>query len=257
MLKSTNFIVGAIVTLSSLSLGADPTLAGVFDFLHPASTDQVSRAQSPVGGYAISPAPTTWQPGAGYSTPPAAASDSGPGWGHSPAACFNCGECDPHQGWLEFHRRQCHQTYYPRSAPYCQTDWGWHQSCWRRMNDNYNCQRPDSRGSIPSAGTPMAPAVPVMPRGVPPAATTYRQPPHTAAPNRFVGYGRGTNSMPAADTSRAAPPARDNVLPGGASNAGPGGWTEIEEPIDRRGPQLDDRQTGIDRTGYFAPQGYR
>lgn len=253
MLIDRNLIVGAVAVWFGLSLGAGMARAGVFDFLRPAN-DQVVRGQSPVGGYGPPPS-TTWQPGAGYGAPPAAASVGGPGWGYSPAACFNCGESDPHQGWLEFHRRQCHQTYYPRSAPYCQTDWGWHQSCWRRMNDNYNCPRPDSRGSMPSVSPPMAPAVPVMPRGMPPAATSYREPPRTAAPNRFVGYGRGTSGLPAADNYRAAPPQRDNARPA-ASNAGPGGWTEIEEPNDRRGPQLDDRQSGIDRTGYFGAPGY-
>jgi hypothetical protein len=253
VLNFKNVMASALVALWGSSLGTAPASAGVFDFLRPAAADSIVRAQSPAGMYATSPATPAYQPADGS----APASGGGPGWGYSPSACFNCGECDPHQGWVEFQRRQCHQTYYPRSAPYCQPDWGWHQSCWRRMNDNYNCPRPDSRGSAPSARTPPTPSVPVMPPAANPPASTWRQPAHAATPNRYAGYGRGPDAVPQADNVRPAPGARGQVLPGAASEAGPGRWTELQKPYDNRGPQFSGTQPEFEPTGYSGAPGYR
>jgi hypothetical protein len=84
---------------------------------------------------------------------------------------------------VSFCRKVCHQTYYPRSAPYCLPDWGWNQTCWRRMKDNYNCPRPDWQGSCPEVPIPLSPQAPVVP-----PATTYLPPPPTQV-NRPVSYG--------------------------------------------------------------------
>lgn len=71
--------------------------------------------------------------------------------------CFNCGEDDPRQCICRHSRKKCGHTWYPRIAPYCATDWGYNQPCWRRTQDNYNCPpQTRSRSSFPA---PREPAV--------------------------------------------------------------------------------------------------
>jgi hypothetical protein len=65
------------------------------------------------------------------------------------AHCFNCGQDDHCQTCLRKARKCWKQTYYPRTAPYCQPGWGWNQPCWRRTVDTYNCPRPANPNPTP------------------------------------------------------------------------------------------------------------
>lgn len=178
MLNATDKLICALLAAAGLSLAAPESRADLFDFLRPKRTATVARAQS-FDGRAY---------GAGVQN----------GWGSDPNSggtygsydfsggglTVNCGECDRRQGQVSFCRKLCHQTYYPRAAPYCMPEWGWNQTCWRRMKDNYNCPRPDSRASSPEPPASVAPQTPVMP-----PATTYLPVPRFQA-NHPVSYGQ-------------------------------------------------------------------
>jgi hypothetical protein len=171
-------VICALLAAVGLSLAAAESRADLFDFLRPKRTAAVARAQSPDGRAFGAGGQTGW----GY--------DANPG-GNNGSYDFsgggltvNCGECDRHQGRVSFCRKLCHQTYYPRAAPYCMPEWGWNQTCWRRMKDNYNCPRPDFHGSSPEPPASLPPQTPVMP-----PATTYLPVPRFQV-NRPVSYGQ-------------------------------------------------------------------
>ena len=173
MRKTRDLAICALLVAGCVSQLVGQSQAALFDFLRPkrAATadrrDQPKRAASQTAvrqaaywqqpatsavtqaTFFDSGAPTGW----GYDSSPC--SDSGcndsccKGFLHSlfccgcsEATCFNCGECDHCITCTRHHRRKCNQTWYPRLAPYCETNWGWTQPCWRRMADNYNCPRP-------------------------------------------------------------------------------------------------------------------
>jgi len=88
--------------------------------------------------------------------------------------CINCGQDDHCQSCVRHCRKNCKQTWYPRTAPYCQPGWGWNQPCWRRTADNYNCPRPQQmtpppqrRVNIPEALPEESPANPPASEDVP------------------------------------------------------------------------------------------
>lgn len=69
--------------------------------------------------------------------------------------CFNCGQDDQCQTCERHCRKKCHQTWYPRVAPYCQSGWGFTQPCWRRAQDCSYCPP----AQFPSASPLPAPAL--------------------------------------------------------------------------------------------------
>lgn len=240
MLKSRDSVICSLLA-AGLSLAAVESRADVFDFLRPKRAAVVARAQAPGGSYgapAYSPR-SLWQPQPAANGQGASAANAQNGLGYDAAPSdnyassydtdggptVNCGECDRYQGRVSFYRKLCHQTYYPRSAPYCMPDWGWNQTCWRRMKDNYNCPRPDCRGSCPEPQSPLPPQEPVMP-----PATTYLPAPRTQA-NRAVSYGRSASPLPERQTYQGHAPLRGQADPGATpeSESESGDWNYEEE----------------------------
>ena len=181
MLNATDKVIAALLA-AGLSLAAVEARADLFDFLRPKRPAAVARAQAPDGrtfGAGAYSSGNPWQPQPTGSNQADNYANYDFGGG---GPTVNCGECDRGQGKVSFCRKLWHQTYYPRSAPYCQPDWGWNQTCWRRMKDNYNCPRPDWHGSCPEPPAPLLPQTPVVP-----PTTTYLPPPRSQV-NRPVSY---------------------------------------------------------------------
>ena len=227
MLNSRDMLICALLAAAGLSLATTEARADLFDFLRPKREVVVARAQSPDGGYGAAAYQRPrggWQPqtftnnqNAPVPMAPRASDANVPsGWGNDAASPVslgsselsgagldvNCGECDRHQGRVSFCRKLCHQTYYPRAAPYCMPEWGWNQTCWRRMKDNYNCPRPDFHGSTPEPRLPLAPQIPVLP-----PATTYLPSPVPRS-NQIVNYGQPARVFSARPTSQGQAPPR-------------------------------------------------
>ncbi len=250
-----------LLAACGLTLAPLEARAGLFDFLRPKTTKDsaaVARGQTPDPRYAQYPAPNAWQPPAGDPAGPFPQDDPNAvnGWGYESSPCYNCGEMDRHQTWIQHWRKKCHQTYYPRSAPYCRPDWGWYQSCWRRMPDNYTCQRPDYHGSTPQPHVSLPPATPVVPPPGVPAGAPIGPQSRAYPPSRPVGSGRNEYS----NSQRATGPGSQRYA-GYAGDSAPGDqqtgeWTETEEPAD--GPRYDAASQQAERSAYYAvPAGRR
>lgn len=253
MLITRNQFWQGVLAAAVLAMAAVEARAGLFDFLRPKSTKKsgsVARGQSPDPRYAPFPTPNGWQPPAGGGPAPFPQADpyAGSGWGYESSPCYNCGEMDKHQGWLQFWRKKTHQTYYPRSAPYCQPEWGWHQSCWRRMRENYNCQRPDYHASTPQPRMPMPPPVPVAPPGAAPQGPQSRAYPS----GRTVGYGRSDFGPPQRGTGVASSNYSNYGNAGSVARQEPepGEWTEAEDTSS--GPQFDSSPQDAERPAYYS-----
>jgi hypothetical protein len=259
---SRNLFWTGLLAACGLMLAPMEGRAGLFDFLRPKpkqDSSAVARGQTPDPRYAQYPTPNGWQPpGGNYPAGDPAGSfpqddpNAGNGWGSESSPCYNCGEMDRHQTLIQHWRKKCHQTYYPRSAPYCRPDWGWYQSCWRRMPDNYTCQRPDYHGSTPQPQVPLPPATPVVPPlGVPAGAPLGPQS-RAYPPSRPDGYGRNEYST----SRRTTGPGNPRYA--GYSNAGAsaygdqqaGEWIEIEEPADDA--RYDAGAQQPERSAYYA-----
>jgi hypothetical protein len=277
VLNSTDKLIGALFAALGLSLTAGEARADLFDFLRPKKAPIVSRSQSPDGrsngtgsfGTGTYSSRNLWQPpsaSANQYAPDAATSSAGVqnGWGYEAAPdgnygtydfggggpTVNCGECDQHQGRVSFCRKLCHQTYYPRSAPYCAADWGWNQTCWRRMKDNYSCPRPDWHGSSPEPPAALPPQTPVAP----PTTTYLPVPPRTQA-NRSVSYGQPP-TLTGSITGQ-SPPGRDVRSASPESSSDSGDWNyEEESGLESNAVQpatVPPRNQG--RGSYYSPPG--
>ena len=208
MLKSRDWTICALA--AALSLSASASQAALFDFLNPKRpAAPTARAQSPERRSAARGASAPgWQPAGGSRVVQASYSEQEipSGWGYDSSPCFNCGDCDHNRKCLPRCRKFWGQTWYPRLAPYCQAGWGWHQPCWRRMADNYNCPRPE----VPVMQSPV-PASPPLPAPPPAAEPALPEP-------------------PAVPTSSAAPVTRVN------SAARTAGYLRAENPFGQRQP---------------------
>ncbi len=258
MLKSWNSLICAALASAGLALAAAEARAGLFDFLKPKREAAAVRAQSPEGrtfGAGTYSQSNLWQPQSSSVAGGAQSSwayDAAPGGNYASydfgggGATVNCGECDPHQGRVSFCRKLSHQTYYPRSAPYCAPDWGWNQTCWRRIKDNYNCPRPDSRGSCPEPPTALPPQTPVMP-----PTTTYLPPPPNFAnrpvSSQRVSYGQRPRFGASSPTRGHANEVAD---PESATEAGEWEYEEEAEPQPVTAPPHK-RST----SNYYVPSG--
>ena len=285
MLNSTDKIICTLLAAAGLSLTAGETRADLFDFLRPKKSAVVSRAQSPDGrsygtgslgtgsfGTGTYSPRNLWQPqsgGANQNMPNAAASGAGAqsGWGYEavPSGNYgsydfggggptvNCGECDRHQGRVSFCRKLNHQTYYPRSAPYCAADWGWNQTCWRRMKDNYNCPRPDYHGSSPEPPTALPPQTPLVP-----PATTYLPAPPRAQANRPVSYGQPP-TLAGSFTGQSSPRGRDDRVanPESASDSGDWNYEEVAGSESNAAQPVTAPPRGQGRGSLYPPPGVR
>lgn len=218
MLKSRDLVICSVLAALGLTLSASDAPAGMFDFLRPkrpaaiSTTALAMRGQSPTtawsssdgNGFADS-SDSDW----GYDSSPCMKCRKKHGkkccWGHGCSPCFNCGD-DDHCIWcLRCHRAKCHQTWYPRLAPYCQNGWGWTQPCWRRMPDNYCCPpreeyataRPQPAVTPPPPAAPTAPVIdPVPPE--PNSASIRSLPPvqRTSLANRSAEVARSAPRPP-------------------------------------------------------------
>lgn len=261
MLNSTDRMICTFLAAAGLSLAAAESRADLFDFLRPKRATAVSRAQSPDGrtfGAGTYSSRNLWQPQQsamtqntqGASTGGIPATTVPSGWGYDAAPEINCGECDRHQGRVSFCRKICHETYYPRSAPYCMPDWGWNQTCWRRMKDNYNCPRPDYHASTPEPLLPLPPQTPVMP-----PATTYL-PAQRSQGTRAVNYGRPRQELENRQPYQGHSPLRGRTDAGTAleSESESGGWN-YEEEAEVQPVATPPRETG--RASYYVPPAAR
>lgn len=267
MLNSRDQVICALLAAAGLSLAAAESRADLFEFLRPNRAAVVARAQSPDGGYGAA----AYRPRGGWQPQPLTMSQNAPealaprvsdttvqsGWGNDAAPGvnygpsdfsggvpdINCGECDRHQGRVSHWRKMCHQTYYPRMAPYCMPEWGWNQTCWRRMKDNYNCPRPDCHASTPEPRSPLSPQIPVIP-----PATTYLPPPRSQA-NRPVSYGQR-------QTFQGQLPMRGLANPGAIPESeSEGGEWNYEEDTDEQQAAAPQREN--DRSRNYLPPAAR
>jgi hypothetical protein len=208
--KTRDLAIYTLLAAGCISQFAGQSQAALFDFLRPkraATADRREQPKSAASQSAVRQAGYWQQPGATSAVTQATFFDSGAhtGWGYdsspcsdsgcndssckgflqslfccscSDLSCFNCGECDHCITCTRHHRRKCNQTWYPRVAPYCETNWGWTQPCWRRMDDNYNCPPRAQAASTrpqPAPAPVAAPAAEPLPEPEPPAIPSTRR----------------------------------------------------------------------------------
>ena len=243
MLISRDWIVCALLA-AAVSLEAGSARAGAFDF-RTQGNRQAGRAQSPEMGHSASSEalhPVSQTPAVTYESSTIA------GWGYDSSPCFNCGEFDHYQRRVRWCRDKiCKETWYPRVAPYCQPSWGYTQPCWRRVADNYNCVRPDYRGSVPKPRR--ARAVPALPAEEPPALPEPPELPTSSRPSPAVRAASQTASYaqpPAA--SYAQPPVARPEAPVIERRPDPSRFTSVAETIDSDMEDEELEEAGLDDT---------
>ncbi len=194
MLKFRKLVICSLLVGMNLSLAfrENSAVAGLFDFWSPkrkpaaansADSQRVGQLQGstraaayadngvPASSVADSQAPSiaAYSPQSvpAESAPLSPLTSTGVVFNDYSTHCLNCGQDDHCQSCLRHCRKNCKQTWYPRTAPYCQPGWGWNQPCWRRTVDTYNCPRPQQISSPPRRENgPEAPApeLPANPR---------------------------------------------------------------------------------------------
>lgn len=214
----------ALLVAAGLSGESSRASAGLLDFFGSKKASS-SRAQSPDPRYLAASQEAT--PTAHTAAPVAYDSSIPSGWGYDCSPCFNCGENDHYQHRTRSCRAMCKDTWYPRVAPYCQPSWGYTQPCWRRVADNYNCVRPDWRGSSPKPRAPTRAAPveePTLPE--PPSLPTSSRP---LPPVQSAALTRAPASQP---VSYVRPEVRHPEKPVVAPPADPSRFTSMADTLE-------------------------
>ncbi len=272
MRKTRDLAIGVLLAAGCISHFVGQSHGALFDFLRPkrvAKAVREDQPKSPAPQSAVRQAAYWQQSGATTAVTQAAFFDSGAqtGWGYdsSPCSdatcndscckgflhslfccgckddlsCFNCGDCDHCIACTRHHRRKCNQTWYPRLAPYCETNWGWTQPCWRRMDDNYNCPpraQANSARPQPAPAPAAAPAAEPLPEPEPPAIPSTRR----ELPKR------PQIATPAPRPSRSEPPLADKTADDG--QAQPTRFTGFADMVEADADADADEEEGVEGT---------